>query len=168
MKITRKCKTCGDDFSAIKATQFFCSRKCFKKDYYIRTKANIENTENNPHFPIKKCDFCEERSQLTFDPMKNRERYSAWRCPHCGVTNKLIWEYANNINSYSIISKIIISIKLEPVVIEQPKEVTIYRLPVQRPGYSIGMNNNNIVVMTCDNLDIFEFQKKERKRITFS
>lgn len=163
MRINRICKICGDSFSAIKVTQFFCCRKCFKRDYYLRTKAHLQEEKHNPNFPIKKCAFCQESSRLNFDPMKNHKMYDAWGCPECGATNKLIWEYQTKPNSFQLLSQILVTFRatiLQPQAqIYQP-----YKLPIHRPE----MGNPHVVVMTCEPLDIVDIQKKGRKKIVFS
>ena len=70
MEIKRQCKVCGVDFIAIKSTQFFHSRKCFKKDFYSRLKAKKADKEQNPVYPSKECGFCSKISRLDFDPIK--------------------------------------------------------------------------------------------------
>lgn len=163
MRINRTCKICGGDFSAIKVTQFFCSRKCFKRDYYLRTRANQQDEEHHPNYPTKKCAYCEESSQLNFDPIKNKEKFNAWSCPHCGVTNRLLWDHRDAPNSYQIISSIMITIK-RPAVELQPQIYQTYKLPVPR----LEQGNKSIVVMTCETLDILDIRKKDRKKIVFS
>lgn len=163
MKINRTCKICGGYFSAIKVTQFFCSRKCFKKDYYIRTRAEIQERESRPTFPTKKCGFCENSSQLNFDPIKNREKFNAWNCPHCGVTNRLLLDHRNDQNSYQVIKGIMLTIKqTNPIFNTQVYQV--YRLPVVR----LEQGNKHIITMTCDTLDILNIRKQNRKKIVFS
>jgi hypothetical protein len=163
MKINRTCKICGGDFSAIKTTQFFCSRKCFKKDYYIRTRANIQEKESKPSFPIKKCGFCENSSQLNFDPVKNYDKFNAWNCPHCGVTNRLLRDYRDDANSYQIIKSIMITIK-KPSPVFTTSVYHVYRLPVMR----LEQGNKHVITMTCDTLDILNIRKQNRKKIVFS
>jgi hypothetical protein len=108
MRINRTCKICGDPYKAIKVTQFFCSRKCFKRDYYLRTKSRIQEREQHPTYPIKKCGYCLVSSMLNFDPLDSPDMFNAWGCPACGATNKLVWEHQNSPNSYQIISGILI------------------------------------------------------------
>jgi len=165
MKINRTCKVCGNEFIAIKTTQFFCRRKCFKRDFYLRKKAEIQDEDQHPSFPIKKCSYCEERSQLTFDPMKDRDKFDSWSCPHCGVTNKLIWEYQNNSNSYQIIGQLIATIKAQTTIIQNTSyQFHTYKLPIPR----LEQGNPSIVVMTCEMLSIQDLQRKNRRKITFS
>jgi len=165
MRIPRTCKVCGKKFIAIKTTQFFCCRRCFKKDFYQRNKDKNQENSENPHYPTKTCLFCEEKSQLDFDPVRNPERFNAWGCPHCGATNKLVWEHQNNSNSYQIISNILISIQSNPITFEQPQpQYQPFYLPIMRPG----QGNPGILVMTCETLSIADMQKKNRKKLLFS
>jgi hypothetical protein len=96
MKIGRACKTCEVFFQAIKETQFFCSRKCFRKDYYARKR--IENKRERP-FPDYGCENCGRRSPLSFDPLKSPLLFEAYECPFCGETRQERWK-ARNIPYY--------------------------------------------------------------------
>ena len=164
MVLRRHCKICGNTFNAIKATQFFCCRKCFKRDYYNRTKIRNQEKDHNPVYPIKECGFCFKNSSLKFDPIKYPKLYDHWQCPYCGTTNKLIWENQDRSNSYQIISQMIssfqVTIHSENKIIEYQR----YNLPVERLEHG----NPNIVVLACEKLNIFDIQRKNRKRILFS
>lgn len=163
MQINRTCKVCPNKFSAIKVTQFFCSRKCFKKDYYLRTKSKIEDRIQNPTYPIKQCSFCETSSQLSFDPVESPQLFNAWGCPHCGATNRLVWQYGEKANSYQMLKSILITFHSNSVNSERI-EPQPYRLPVMRPEHG----NAKIVVMTCDIINIVDIQRNNRKKILFS
>jgi len=164
MRINRSCKICGKDFIAIKVTQFFDCRRCFKKDFYLRTKAKIiEKKNSQDNYPIKKCEFCLESSRLNFDPVENPDRFNGWACAKCGVTNRLVWENQNKPNSHQIISNLLITIRTysqEP----SPQEYEPYRLPLTK----LEQGNPSVVVMTCETLNIVDIQKNNRRRITFS
>lgn len=165
MRINRVCKVCGNPFVAIKVTQFFCRRKCFKRDYYVRTKDKSNDLDQHPHYPTKKCDFCHESSMLNFDPLSSPERFNAWGCPHCGATNKLIWEYQYSSNSYEIISNILLTIDMSSSQVqEMSTRYEPFLLPVVRPG----IGDPNILVMACELLSISDVQKKNRKKLLFS
>ena len=161
MKITRICKICGKSFVAIKVTQFFCCRKCFKKDYYLRMRVRIQEDKQNPHYPIKQCCFCLKSSKLSFDPKEHFKLYNAWGCPYCGATNKLIWEYQENPSSYQIIRNILTSFHPQLITSQQYEP---YRLPIIR----LDQGNPLIVIMTCEKLNIVDIQNKNRKKILFS
>jgi len=81
MKILKNCKTCEVEFTAIKEAQYFCSRKCFKKDYYKRNKKRQEALDKLR--PVYNCSACGKASEVPFDPVKNYSRYSEFKCPHC-------------------------------------------------------------------------------------
>lgn len=164
MRIKRTCKICGDTFSAIKVTQFFCRRKCFKRDYYLRTKAKEVEMEQKPSYPVKKCGFCQISSRLSFDPLDNPEMFNAWGCPMCGATNKLIWEHQNRSNSYQIISQILVSMSSMQAPATLAVQYQTYQIPVQRLEHG----NPSVVVLTCETLNILDIQKKDRKKILFS
>lgn len=92
MRITKKCKTCDKEFEAIKDGQFFCSRKCFKKDYYKRNKerqAKLEATH-----PTFKCGVCHASFMMPFDPVKNYGLFQNFRCPYCGISREAVVEHA--------------------------------------------------------------------------
>ena len=167
MKIDRTCKICGNHFVAIKRTQFFCNRKCFKREYYVRSKNKEGDKAKNPSYPIKKCSFCEERSSLTFDPMKARDKFDGWECPHCHVSNKLVWEHQKSPNSYQIIKDIMItyqspSFSLEVSILTPVEQ---YRLPVARLEHA---NNKKLLLLACESMDLIKTQKNGRKKILFS
>lgn len=162
MRIPRKCKTCGVPFIAIKTTQFFHSRSCFKKDFYQRNKDKSQEGSQNPQYPFKTCLFCEEKSQLDFDPLKSPEAFNAWGCPHCGATNKLIWDHQHDYNSYQVISNILVSMDFSTV--NSAPQFQTFRLPVLSPGQV----NNTILVMSCEPMKVTDMQKGNRKKLLFS
>lgn len=169
MRIQRTCKICGDPFAAIKTTQFFCSRKCFKRDYYLRTKVKQEEEGNlNKKYPQKQCPFCEEYSILDFDPVTRPQDFNHWFCPHCKASNELIWKHQHKYNSHQIISEILITFEATieyTADYEKPqKQMEIYRLPVTRPE----LGNRSIVVMACEMLNMMDIRKNNRKKILFS
>lgn len=166
MKIKRTCKICGDPFMAIKVTQFFCRRKCFKRDYYLRTKNRLQDKQLNPVFPGKECNFCLKKSSLGFDPLEFPKRFDSWGCPYCGATNSLIWEHQSNPNSYQIISQALLSIQMLSSINQKPVQATYktYNLPVNR----LEQGNPNIVVLACEKMNIFDIQRSNRKKILFS
>lgn len=88
MRIAKACKTCGEDYTAIKATQLFCSRKCFRKDYNMRP---VKDNEPNLKYPAYACPHCNRRSLLNFNPAKHMARFDAYECPYCGGTPRQTW-----------------------------------------------------------------------------
>lgn len=163
MQLKRTCKVCGENFLAIKVTQFFCRRKCFKRDYYQRKKGSIQQEEQHPAYPIKKCNFCGVVSHLTFDPILFPKLFNNWACDACGVPNQIIWENQNSRNSYEVISNIMLTFKGTSISMQETK-YQIYRIPISDPM----LGNSSVVVMTCDVMNILDLQKKDRKKITFS
>ena len=99
MQIPRECRVCGKDFLAIKQTQFFCCRKCFKKDYYQRTKAKL--AEEAARRPVYNCPICEEATPIDFDPIKDEKSFDEMICPFCGIPRSVM--YAHHTNPYFII-----------------------------------------------------------------
>lgn len=158
MKVQRVCKICGRTFFAIKTTQFFCSRKCFKKDYYIKVKINKQ--KQSRIFPEKKCPYCEETSKLTFDPVSKPELFQEWACPKCGVPNRLIWKYNGVQSSKAAIKSIIEDNKILP----QEQQYQTYNIPVVRPEEC---DSNPVIILSCEKTSILEIQKLDRKKITF-
>src|SRR3990167_4302246 len=158
MKINRICKVCGGGFIAIKATQYFCQRKCFKRDFYQRIKARLQDKQQNPTYPSKECNFCLQKSKLDFDPLDNPKRFDAWGCPFCGATNKLIWENQNNPNSYQVISQILVSLQFTAVSVMQNSFASTYqtyKIPISR----LEQGNPSIVVMPCEKINIVDIQR---------
>lgn len=166
MRMQRRCKICGKEFTAIKTTQFFCCRRCFKKAFYQKTKEHIqEERARGPIYPMKECSFCLKTSKLNFDPVENPKLFDDWECPHCRVTNKLIWENHDNSDSYQVIKEILVSTQSISIVQRtQTKVYMTYHIPIT----PLEKGNQSIIVMPCDRLDIFDIQRKNRKKISFS
>ena len=93
MRIKRNCKVCGTEFIAIKSTQLFESRKCFKKDYYLRKKAELAVENASPKYPSYYCNICNFKIDLTFDPVKNSDLFENHKCPNCNFTRKHAWQH---------------------------------------------------------------------------
>ena len=163
MNIQRVCKICGKTFTAIKTTQFFCSRKCFKKDYYLKTKIHIQELNQNPKYPSKCCAYCETTSNLNFDPIKYPRLFETWSCPICGVNNKMVWKYQDFPNSHYLIHKLIINLPASTQGIVQPK-YQIYQIPITHPDQC----TTNILTLACEVINILDIQKLKRKKIVFS
>lgn len=107
MKLKQTCKVCETSFVAIKATQKFCSRKCFKRDYYLRIKRRQQEELANPVFPKKICTFCLNTTVLNFDPIKSPQLFNDFRCPNCNVSNRMVWANSDQLDSKQIISNLI-------------------------------------------------------------
>lgn len=99
MKLACVCETCGNPFVAIKSTQRFCQRKCFKRAYYLKQKKRAQEQAKNPQFPTKVCPICNHKEILKFDPIKFPKLFESFACPNCHVTNELIWDNIHKPNS---------------------------------------------------------------------
>lgn len=93
MRIARKCKVCDVAFQAIKNTQLFCSRRCFKIDYSRRKKTEkaVENARVKVYDYA--CGICNRRSEMPFNPVKEQQRFAAYICPFCGIPRQTIWTH---------------------------------------------------------------------------
>ena len=85
MRIEKKCKVCGNSMVAIKTNQYFCSRKCFKKDYNIRKREERKyDRENNPaRYGYYQCTACGLKSILPYSPKRYKARFETYECPGC-------------------------------------------------------------------------------------
>ena len=110
MKIKRKCEVCKTDFIAIKTTQKYCSRRCFKRNYYLKAKAKQQYELKHPIYPKKICSYCNQETTLTFDPIIFPKLFNNFTCSNCGVTAELILRHANTPNSFQKITDEIINI----------------------------------------------------------
>lgn len=108
--MTKICLSCKKEFESNIKPQKFCTRRCFKQDYYSKQKQK-ERDENSrfSKFPIKHCDLCGRDTQLDFDPKKHFALFNGWECPHCHVPNKMLWKYHNTPNSRAVIMQFLIS-----------------------------------------------------------
>ena len=79
-KIT--CKTCKKSFLTKNNKKIFCTRKCFKKNYYHRKKAE---ELSNIKFPVFLCPNCGKKIELNFDPVKDHRKWTKFSCPNCNV-----------------------------------------------------------------------------------
>jgi len=78
----RVCRCCGKEFFAKKDKQWYCSKKCFKKDYFIR------RSTMDYGYPTFKCPDCGNTIHLRFDPIKETFFWTEFDCPYCG-SNKI-------------------------------------------------------------------------------
>lgn len=125
MELARTCKICETPFVAIKTTQYFCRRKCFKRDYYLRNKEKQSEATSNPTFPKKTCGYCGNMQMIPYDPVKSPEKFNKWECVTCGVTNELLWRHENNPSSYQIITEILKSVQMSPFRFPESSTVTV-------------------------------------------
>jgi hypothetical protein len=125
MKILRECKICETPFVAIKTTQYFCKRKCFKRDYYLRNKEKINAEHANPTFPTKTCAYCFTMQMVPYDPVKQPEKFNKWECVMCGVTNEMLWKHQESPRSYQIITAMLATIPVHPYILTPRQTITI-------------------------------------------
>lgn len=91
-----KCKNCGKPFTPKSEKNIFCSRKCFKQDYYYREKERNDDTG----FPMYRCPDCGQVIEMEVHPIRNNFEWLEWRkvpCPGCNtlmifVSDELITE----------------------------------------------------------------------------
>lgn len=115
MYLERNCKICGEPFVAIKQTQLFCQRRCFKKDYYRRTKGRILELRNRR--ASYHCPHCFGMSSLLFDPSINEDAFRGYVCPWCGIPRQVLydhqWDYTfvlgNSATARFVVSSAIVS-----------------------------------------------------------
>lgn len=77
MKISRICKSCKKDFVAQKTKQWYCSRRCFKQDYFRKSK------DKPGLFPVFVCEDCGLVTELRIDPVKDEFFWTDFKCPGC-------------------------------------------------------------------------------------
>jgi len=77
-------QTCGKEFKQVKKRHFFCSRKCFIKQYYL--------TINKKSNPIFLCPSCNTKTRLDFYPIDDNEKWTSFKCPKCGYAVEEIIE----------------------------------------------------------------------------
>jgi len=75
-----KCENCGEDFLPKSEKNIFCSRKCFKKNYYHRLKKEAVDK-----YPAYTCPTCCASFLLTFDPTKEYQKFKNILCPFCST-----------------------------------------------------------------------------------
>ena len=77
------CMVCDIIFTKATNTQIYCSRKCFKKFHYKKTKQASQVLKNLK--PSISCVHCNHVYTLDFDPSlnKNAELFTNLKCPSC-------------------------------------------------------------------------------------
>jgi len=91
--IRKNCKTCGVEFDAIKDGQYFCTRKCFKRDYYKRNKARLAILAKAR--PVYRCGACKHAAEVPFDPIKYPKKFTKYKCPNCDKSRQDIVDEAS-------------------------------------------------------------------------
>ena len=125
MQITRLCKTCKNEFIARKTTQWFCCRRCFKKDYYQKIKQKNIALDKNPKVPLKTCVFCGKLYHVPFDPIKFPKLFDQWRCPFCGISNQMIWKFSEKQNSRQLIFQAILELRTGDTTIRYEQKIIL-------------------------------------------
>ena len=159
MKIPRRCKYCGEDFVAVKTTQYYCCRSHFKRDFYHRNKVIEQKEQQHPDNPVKRCEFCQLTSTLTFNPLLSPQLFDGWGCPHCGTTNQLVWEHRNESNSYQIIQSILVTFQFSSTI-AAPPHYQPYLLPTETTETQM----TSTIVAPSDIIDFFDIPKVQHKR----
>jgi hypothetical protein len=90
MRVEKNCEICNRSFIAIRENQHYCQRKCFKKAYYARRRAE---DALKPKFPLISCQYCHNVFRMPFDPIKCPQQYNLWRCPSCEIEQHQIQDY---------------------------------------------------------------------------
>lgn len=95
MKIPKICSNqrCRNPFIAIKATQQWCSRSCFKKSYYLRQKAELEKEERRTKRYQFNCEICGNSSDIGGNVIKSPQLLTRHICPWCGIPRQALWEH---------------------------------------------------------------------------
>jgi len=70
----KKCVGCDVLFTPEIEKQKYCTKKCFKRCYNQRKKEDL---------PTFVCQKCGHRERLTFNPKKNKTRWTNYLCPSC-------------------------------------------------------------------------------------
>lgn len=85
MRINKKCKVCGTPFVAIKTNQYFCARKCFKKDYNARKREErkVDRETNPARFGFYNCTHCGSKTPLPYSPKRYKLKFETYACPTC-------------------------------------------------------------------------------------
>ncbi len=78
----KKCLTCKDPFTQKSESNEYCSRKCFKKAYYHKKKAEELASNKCPNFT---CPQCGQQIVLEFDPVKENMRWLHYQCAGCNT-----------------------------------------------------------------------------------
>lgn len=76
------CRACQKAFVPKSGRNIFCTRKCFKKDYWHRKMAEELNVKKTPEFT---CPKCGQHITLDFDPVKNAQKWLHYQCPGCNT-----------------------------------------------------------------------------------
>lgn len=81
-----KCKNCGKTFIKKSEKNIFCSRRCFKKNYYYIERERKK--KNDTEFPMYKCPKCGQVIKMEVHPIRDNFRWLEWHnkpCPGCNT-----------------------------------------------------------------------------------
>ena len=78
-KTDRICLSCKNSFTPTKSNQKYCSRKCFKKEYYAKKKEEERNQVSKYC-----CQHCNFIMVLDFIPLEEPDKLKTIVCPNCG------------------------------------------------------------------------------------
>ncbi len=92
VNVTIPCKTCGTRFLPKSPKNVFCTRKCFKKNFYHRKKLEDLNAKKFPSFV---CPNCGKKIDLEFDPLLDELKWAHYECPFCRTLLINVCEYIN-------------------------------------------------------------------------
>jgi len=76
------CISCGNPFMPKCEKNKYCTRRCFKKAYYHRQKAEKLLAQKTPSFT---CPSCGQHITLDFDPVFEPYKWQSYQCPGCNT-----------------------------------------------------------------------------------
>lgn len=79
MRIERTCLSCKKKFIAQKEKQYYCCKKCFKREYHKRKRLEKKNED----YPVYVCKECGKSIELAFNPLEDFLSWSTFKCPYC-------------------------------------------------------------------------------------
>ena len=77
MREERICRSCKNKFEAKKYKQWYCSKRCFKKDYFQRVN------KKEYGMPSFICEVCGATWKLQTDPISDPLFWTNFKCPNC-------------------------------------------------------------------------------------
>lgn len=80
---------CKKEFTPKSDKNVYHNRKCFKKAYYHKKRAE---KLMEVKFPVFKCPSCSRTIELGFDPVKEDRLWLGFSCPFCSVLMINVWE----------------------------------------------------------------------------
>jgi predicted RNA-binding Zn-ribbon protein involved in translation (DUF1610 family) len=80
--VKRICPTCKELFIPKSDKNIYCNRRCFKKDYHMRKKAEELTRVKYPSF---NCPSCGQNIVLDFDPASDTLKWAKYICHGCNT-----------------------------------------------------------------------------------